>query len=213
MELLSNEKFTDIYTNEAFRNQIAYAHECCNEKGIFLHWQACCYPLHYQVTEQQIIEAAWELERARERAAKKNRKNLVLIGMVMTYPQRYPDDVCNYRVRGYFKNIFGRSFMIEFSTGTGANDFYIPAAEDLTKEIQLGQRSHARQMEFRNYKNLELLGKTLGPYTKANLLDIVNTYFRCHFEELVVDNYTLSIKEHVSVSPKRAKGRQRHTGH
>ena len=201
---LTPEKFAEIYTDEKFRNRVAFAHAYHNsngEKGRI----TCSYPVTYIVTEEQIAEAEAERIRAKKQAVKDNYVKLMLVGMGMAYEARYEDDVCNYRVRGEFQNPDGRVFLIEFGTGQGEN-LRIDHAIDRTRQDEL-QDSFAHQSEFFNFKKLESKTPEMK-YTLSNLLQIVNKYFNCNFREIVIDNYNVSTEDYISVSPEAGNVRR-----
>lgn len=223
---LTEEKFRDIYTNEEFRNQVAFAHGCCNSDGNFMYKKTCSYPIEYIVTDDQIKEAEAERVRATKQTIKDNKGKLMFVGMGMTYTERYPDDVCNHRIRTEFKNVAGHSFFIEFGTGSG-NQMRIDHAVDRDKEREYENKvsqlrtqretvkrysdqwnelcneieKYSKQVYY-NYHGLEH-DRDLPKYTKSNILSLVNKEFDCNFSEIVIDNYNVSTDQYISVSPKR----------
>ncbi len=200
MTYLTTEQFQEIYWDEKFRYEVAYADPCHDAAGQFLYWIATSYPIRHIVTEKQITEALWEIECAKEILRTRNERNLILIGMGIVYPARYPDDVCNYRIRGYFNNPTGNRYFIEFMSAAQGNSFVITHASDETKAETLNH-DHHQQSEYFNFKNLEHLGSSLGIFSKGNLLKVVNKYFRCNFSKLVIDNYHFRPDEIISISP------------
>jgi hypothetical protein len=209
MTYLSTDKFKEIYTDEQFRNEVAYAIECLDTRRNFQYWVTMSYPHRYIVTEEQITEAWLEKESAKRITRTQNKGNLILIGMGFEYPERYPDDVCNYRVRGYFKNSKRNLYFIEFIEAVKGDTFFIPHANDETKARQLNN-DHQRQDEYQNFKNLERLGSSLGIYSKSNLLKVINKYFNCNFRKVVIDNHNLNTDEVISLSPPLNK-REKHS--
>jgi hypothetical protein len=194
---LTAEKFAEIYSNEELRNQVAFAHEQCDKSGNFLRRITCSYPLTYIVNDEQIAAANAERLRAKKQVIQDNLGKLMFVGMGNTYEEKYPDDVCNYRVRTEFINPDGNKFFIEF---TGINGkMHIDHAIDRTKETKLNG-DFKRQSEYYNYKGLERNNNELA-YTKSNILEVVNKYFECNFKEIVIDNYNVSTEDFISISP------------
>jgi hypothetical protein len=197
LQVLTEEKFLEIYTNEKLRNAVAYAHICADSKGNFLHRKALMFPISYKVTNEQVEAANIELNKAKEKAKIKNIGKLVLIGMGMEYTERYADDVCNHRVRGEFLNKYGKKYFIEFGTGRITGEMRIDHSidrdsEELTK--------NGNEQPYKNCKDLERR-KFYPKYTKTSILELINKEFECNFKEIIIDNYTLSPDEIISVSP------------
>jgi hypothetical protein len=195
--VLTPDKFMDIYSDEAFRNEVAGAHQCCDSLGHFKHWQTCSYPITYIVDEEQIKAAKEEKLRRKKEVKDLYQGKLVLVGMGSTYEPRFSGDVCNFRVRGEFQNPAGRRFFVEFTGGHGEG-VHIPHAIDRTAQDE-HQDNINKQHLFYNYQGLER--KQFSHYSHQTLLHVVNTHFDCHFTELVVDNHNLSTDDMVSRSP------------
>lgn len=224
-EKLTTEKFQEIYTNEEFRNQVAFAHAQCNTRGEEQYKITCSYPVTYIVTEKQIELANAEYLRAKAQAITDNKGKFMLVGMGSSYTERYTDDVCNHRVRGEFQAPNGNRFFIEFGTGTG-DRMRIDHAVDRTVEIfhnnkidELAKKSKAfpahskewneihdqirewHKQPYYNYKGLERRNN-MPQYTKQNILTIVNDFFDCSFREVVIDSYNVSSDDFINISPK-----------
>ena len=73
---LTSEKLKEIYTNEKFRNEVAFAHTCLDINHKFKHKKTCDYPDEYIVTEEQIKEAEEERQRAKAETIEKNKNKL-----------------------------------------------------------------------------------------------------------------------------------------
>lgn len=220
---LTPEKFAETYTDEKFRNDVAFAHGCVYE-GEEEYRETCTYPVRYVVTDEQIKEAETERQRAIQQTIKENEGKLMFVGMGCTYPARYEDDVCNHRIRTEFVNAEGHKHFIELGT-MGAEKMRIDHAVDrdledihkdkinelweqrnkvdryskewnaISKEMDIWQRQ-----SYYNYKGLERKDN-LPKYTKQNVLKLVNKYFGCNFKEIVIDNYNVSCDQFFSVSP------------
>lgn len=200
ISVLTDEKFQEIYSNEEFRNQVADAHSCADSKGHFLHKKALCYPLEYIVSDEQINTAKEKREADKIEFIRQNVETLIFKGMGSTYSERFPDDVCNHRVRTEFRNIEGHRYFIEFCRGTSDN-LQIPHAIDRDLEDLCNEKKYKDQ-PYNNYAGLELKNRPSLPYTKANLLQVVNQHFKCDFKKIIIDNYTLSGNDgHICNSP------------
>jgi hypothetical protein len=222
---LTAEKFSEVYTDQAFRHAVAHAHQYCDKGGEALGWQTCTYPVTYAVTEPQIADAKAELARAKEQALSTLGNKLVFVGMGCDYAERYPGDVCNHRIRTSFINAAGKTYFIEVGTGRGLNirvDFSVDRDmqnefESKLTEICVARNAYTRnspewsahdkaaeQYRGQGYYNFAKL-QTQTPellYTKQNVLDIVNKYFECSFSEMEVDEYTLNPDDFICKSPK-----------
>ena len=224
---LTNEKFQEIFSNPEFRNEVAYAHQCCDKDGKFKHYSTCSYPVRYIVTKAQINEAKGLIEfdkKARQNFIKHNPEVLVFVGMGCTYAPRFEGDLCNHRIRTEFKNMEGHSYFIEVGTGRGQEmrvdhsidrDLEIEHDSNLERLSKEMEKVKYRSTEwfklheakerwwkqpYNNFANLER--GAYGDYTKKNLLRIINNNFNCAFEEIEVDNFTLTTDDFVCESPK-----------
>ncbi len=197
---LTDEKFNEIYSNENFRNSVAFAHGYCNAGGELINRQTCSYPVRYIVTDAQIEKAKKELKRAKQETFEKHFNDLLFVGMGMEYPARYEDDVCNHRIRTEFLNKDGKQFFVEFGTGRGEEMRVDYSVDRDLEKIRKSEKS--QRQDYYNYKNLEKMQPI--KYTKTNILNLVNNVFICDFKKIVVDNYTVSCndKEIICVSPK-----------
>lgn len=224
LELISD-KFKDIYTDEEFRNDVAFAHGVADKNGNNKYRKTCSYPIEYIVTEEQIAEAEKERLRAKKQTVKDNKGKLMFVGMGMTYEPRYEDDVCNHRIRTSFVNAEGKMYFIELGTGNGHQmrcdhsvdrDLeyeYEEMAAKLRKERESVKKysdewdelclqidKYTTQVYY-NYKGLEHM-RDMPKYTLQNVLNLVNKYFNCNFKEIVIDNYNVCTDDYTSVSPK-----------
>lgn len=199
--ILSDEKLQDIYTDEEFRNAVAFAHGYTlknGEEGC----KTCTYPVEYIVTTEQIFKANQERERVKKLVVEDIKKNnkLVFVGMGMTYAPRYEDDVCNRRIRTYFVNVKGNKYFIEFGTGRGDNTRIDHAIDETKRElIDAGGSSNGEWIH--NFNGLERRD-SLPKYTLSNLRNLINREFNCKFTSIEVDNYNLNTNDFICYSPK-----------
>jgi len=201
--ILSAELFQQIYTNIRVCNAVAYAHQCCDAGGRNLYKKALMGLHSYIVSEEQIKEAKTELARAKAQAIEENRGKLVFVGMGSAYDARYKDDVCNHRVRAEFFNRDGRKFFIEFCRGISLNDFVITHSIDLDLEQVYRQNRQQKWAQcpqhHNNFKGLEKGVKY--NYTRQNLLSIVNEYFECDYQEIIIDSDLLKPDDFINQHP------------
>ncbi len=203
---LTAEKFAEIYTDESFRNSVAFAHPCCDSGGRFKYYGTCTYPQRYIVTEQHIAEAKKEYERAKAETYEKYSNDLLFVGIGSTYAERYPDDVCNHRIRTEFKNKDGHRYFIEICRGHDDGKYFggfqITFSIDRDLEIRLNSDIH-RQGEYYHFKGLT--SRRNNPeYTLTNVLELVNREFDCKFRNIIIDNYNIhpDDREIICESPK-----------
>jgi len=228
-QILSDEKFQEIYTDEKFRNQVANAYGYSKSNGQLQHMQTCSYPITYIVTDKQITEAKTEKAKAKQNAKNKLKNKLVFVSMGMTYEPRYNDDVCCHRIRTEITNPDGRKFFIE--VGTWGNELmridfvidrdqenhYSQEQEKVHEEIKKRGGYHKvpqsdplyndlkkyQEQPYYWYKN-EVWKDLKVKYTKQNVIDLVNNLFDCNFTEIEIDEYNLSCDDFVCVSPKKS---------
>lgn len=217
--ILTNEQFSDIYTNESFRNAVAFAHGCCDSSGKHQHYKALDYPNEYIVTPEQIEAAKAEYARAKaEKVANLPKGALVFVGMGMEYKSRFEGDLCNHRIRTEFYNSEGRHFFIEVGTGRG-NDYRVDFSIDRDLQIEydsklneaLNKRNALKQYSpewdaanevankywqqpYYNFGGIEKRNFS-EKYTKENILKLINETFGCSYTSIEVDNYTLRTED------------------
>jgi hypothetical protein len=169
---------------------------------MFLHYGTCSYPNRYKVTADQIAEAKKEYERAKAAIYEQHYNDLLFVGMGMQYAPRFPEDVCNYRIRTQFRNREGHLFFIEILGGHGGDNFHVNHSNDVDLENALNHDFN-KQHEYYNYKGLERTELGLK-YTRSNVLELVNKYFDCKFERIIIDNHNIhpDDREVICESPK-----------
>lgn len=199
--------------------EFALSHSVCDRGGVHLHFGALVYPARYAITAQQKEQAARQFAQMKAKFAA-GLGGLVFIGMGMEYSARYPDDVCNHRIRTEIINPKGRRFFIEVGTGTGETmridhvidrdqeDEYKEKAEryyNLIKKSGTQFKEHplypmyleAQKQPYNWYKHSEWSGRSLK-YTNENVIKLVNQLFDCNFSRMVVDNLFLNCGDYVS---------------
>ena len=211
---LTAENFKRIYSDENFRNAVAYAHSCCDKFGNHLYFKALLYPDNYIVSEDQKNEALKELERARKELISNYKKGeLIFIGMGSDFKSDH-SDIGNYRIRANFKNKEGHNFFIELLSSK--KGFYCDYSIDKDMEKEYDAKLSECHDEMKKSKRFSPKWRRLDsirdkyleqPYyntfgiehksfdcdfTKENVLKLINDTFNCNYNTLRVDRYTLS---------------------
>lgn len=195
IEILSEEKFKEINTNEELRNAVAFAHSCCNARGEEEYKKALLYPIAYKVTKTQIMKANALRDKRQKEVLKENANNLLFCAMGMNFKPTINDGVGNHRIRTDFLNSQGVRCFIEVGTKSRDNNLRVDFAiygyiENETK----GNRNAY------NFKKLETETPELK-YTYENVLSLVNKYFGCNFKKMVVDYYNIECSGVICKSP------------
>lgn len=224
--------YDQIFTSEPFRNSVAHAHKCCDANGKFKYFGTCTYPQRYIVTEGQIHEAKSLKAKAElnTRMEAFDKGFIIFVGMGHDYiNEDEPDDIGNHRVRSSFFNIDANQYFLEVGKGND-NKMHIIHSIDSTLELKMGIEAElkygayraikdtgakpkypelikaskeleiARRQIYYNYLKLE--GSGFFPYTKTELLKLVNSKFNCIFKGIVIDNYNVSADKCINQSPK-----------
>lgn len=218
---LSDEKFQEIYTNEKFRNAVAFAHGCYDSNSNFKHYKALDYPQSWIVTPDQISLAEAERQRSKaEKVADLQKGALVFVGMGMDYKARFEGDICNHRIRTNFKNNEGHAYFVEFCRNgrkeNTLNDFVCDFSIDedwrkeqeaeairlldirnsyvrYSKEWEEVQKEYKANDHQRYYNAFGIQHSRLEmQFSDINVLQLINETFGCSYTSLIVDNYTLT---------------------
>lgn len=192
-QILSDEKFQDVYKNEKFRNEVAYSHKYVKNDEVFCITTS--YPTVYRCSLKQKELALAEINRAKAEKMANIGNKLVFVGMGNTYEG---DDIGNYRIRTYFKNKAEDKFSIELlgNLGRSKRDTF-PGFCYVDHAIQ-HTIAGREKVEIRNYAEIE---QRSFEYSKESILKVVNNNFKCAFTVLEIDNYTLCCEEFTCQSP------------
>jgi len=196
---MDQETFKEIYKNEELRNAVAFAHGCFDSEYKFKYQKALMYPISYKVTKDQMIRAKDLRLKKQKEVLKENYNNLLFCGMGMNFKPIIKDGVGNHRIRTHFLNKDGIECFIEFGKGT---DNFL-RIDHAIFNYEYSNKSLREQELFlkNNYKNLERQTPKLK-YTFENLLKIVNKYFDCNFNKIVLDYYNIRCDGVLCESPK-----------
>lgn len=186
IEHLSQEKFTEIYTDKSFRNAVAFPHSQVinfnNSKEKIPVKLTFTFPIKYIVNDKQTIEALKERDRDRKEILSSLKAQVIFIKKGASFSCSSYDIGFN-KIATVIKNSQGRVFYLELSTVPRKNShfkFKCNSVIELIGHIQL-----------RNYMQLESV-KDFGMYTKKNVLTFINKYFNCNFTKIEFDEFTLS---------------------
>lgn len=220
--ILTSEKFSDIYTNESFRNAVAFAHKCYDKYSCFLHYKALDYPNEYIVTTEQIEAAKTEYNRAKaEKVANLQKGQFVFVAMGCDRPIKTEDEINNHRVRTEFKNTEGRHFFVEFCylekqdsytcdysiDRDLENEYSEKLNEALSKRNALEKFSPEwneankvcekyRGQPYYNYGGIQHKSNS-ERFTKGNILKLINETFGCNYISVEVDEHTLRTEDFI----------------
>jgi len=198
--VLSAEKFEEIYTDRKFLVQVTTAGKCLDQFGMFKHLKTCSYPIEYIVTENQKEVANLEMDRQiKEKLIQiKTNNTLTFVGLGMAYESCYIGDVCNHRIRAYFKNGRGRMFMVEFGH-TGGRTY---CSYSIDTDLEMKRKSEvfsSQKQDYYNFADLEMK-RDLGVYNLKNILEIVNSNFGTNFSAIEVNSDILRGEQFLSES-------------
>ena len=191
-EIMTEEIFKRIYKDEKFRNEVAFAIRCETIDGKFKYFRTNSYPKEYQVTPEQIKIAEDVRLKAKEEIIKNNREVLLFTGMGMVFDPIMKGGCNNHRIRTSILNDDSKYFFIELSAIDDKKHFMINHSI---------KRSVEKDEDINNYGRIEKSYKHTK-YNHEEILKIVNEEFGCSFKKMVIDNYTLSPDDYVSVSPR-----------
>jgi len=188
---MTDEKLQEIYTDKKFRNQVATAHQCCDQYGKFKHKKTCSYPHDYIVTDEQIALAQKEREKSQKETQEKHKNSLLFVGMGWSEAEP-KTEIGNPRIRSEFLNKHGKHFLVEFGT-SNAHD----------GAICLFSIDKSNGEDVYNYAGLEKHRTTgCSPYTPDAIMKLVNCQFDCNFTEVFIDNHDLHCDGVICESPK-----------
>ena len=191
--ILTDQKFSEIFTDISFCQQVANAHVCTDKNGVFKHLKTCSYPTEYIVTDEQKNAAIEEFNKQREKRISVLQKNTIyFIGMGMNFEKNDFSDVENFRIRTKIQNAKG-CYFVEFSGDNRQEAFFCHHSIYYPS----GFNNEEKRDEQNNYKGLEC--QTLKGYNKENILNIVNNIFDCNFKNIEIDQILLS-SDNVSIS-------------
>lgn len=203
-------QITDL-TNEMLLN-VANAHKYTLSNGE-TGMETCSYPIRYKVDQYQIKEAKLLVEEKTKSIAEANKNKLFFYGRGW-YKATSSGEVGNPRISVQFENKAGRTFYLELSSAAGGYIFvshainrdkeYLleelkePLLEELRKSKTFSEKliiqSKINELDkkyyYYNYRGLEReFFKLKKEWNKANILELVNTYFYCDFKEIHVENF------------------------
>ena len=214
-------------TNERFTREVNFSHSVCNAQSVHQFYCTMYGGKRYKTTLEQKEQAQKLYEANKQRVIKNVGNKLVFVGMGCEYVARYPDDVCNHRIRTEIVNPQGRRFFIEVGTW-GVELMRIDHVVDRDQEKEYNIKAQEcrgkieaaggfwrvgkgddlyteydkyMQQPYYWYKH-EQWKDLKTKYTNENVLKLVNSLFDCNFIEMVVDYDHLTTDDYTSISPK-----------
>lgn len=214
-------------TNERLTREMNFAHGCCDQYSVFMHY-CTIYGGKRYITSLEQKQRAEKLYKINKQKAIDNIGNkLVFVGMGCEYTARYEDDVCNHRIRTEITNPQGKKFFIE--VGTWGNelmriDFVVNRDQEHEYEEKVQYyrneieakggfnkvwNNDESMINYRKYQEQpyywykkEEWQNLKTKYTKQNVINLVNTLFDCNFTIMEVDYCHLTTDDYTSISPK-----------
>lgn len=204
-EIMTDELFNELIKHDKWIHEIGRPVKCCTREGHFKHYRTCTYPTEYIVSEEQVRMADEHYKRRHDEVLAGIKKGeLVFRAMGGEYPSRFDGDVCNHRMRCYFKCSAGRTWFVEllrtsmYWENEYAADFYY----DFAHEVIDGESHYEIHPPFpvieREYDGRKYLDKRIcKPFTWQNVLEEINTRFGCKYTSARLENYFVSCEEWV----------------
>lgn len=206
--ILSLEEYNKHKDQDRFIHEIAFAH---GVEGWEEDRKALCYYVagvgtDFRVSPELQQKAKEDYNQRKQEIVKSINNKLVFVGMGMDFTPSTPDHIGNHRIRTYIKNNVGILCFVEFgATGKNQNNLrcdhaLIDTRKNTSEWGGLGERDKTE-------KRVSELDSTCGdyePYTKENVLKLVNKYFDCSFKEMEVYSNCLDTEDYTSISEVKA---------
>lgn len=156
----------------------------------------------YKVTKDFIKKAKRIYQYRKKKVIKSITKNkLVFVGMGMSFNPSTINHLNNHRIRTYFKNNEGVLCFVEF--GTSLNKDFLRCDHALTntkKNNSEWDSLRQREETEKRINELESIKGDYTPYTKESILNLVNKYFNCSFNEVEIQDYFISTSDYICKS-------------
>lgn len=193
MEELTKEEFNELINVDKFIHAMRFPVACLDSNHKFKHYRTCTYPIEYIITPEQIAQATDKYYQRHDDIIDNIKVgDLVFKGMGCDYPARFDGDVCNHRIRCYFKNNDDITYFIEIlkcgehfeKKGYGFSfNFNHVVKED-------GEHSY--------YENVLTRDAIQLPFTKDNVLKVINEKFNASYTNMRVENYFITADEYIN---------------
>ena len=202
-EVMTNEMFEELIKQDKWIREIGRPVKCCDQYGNFKHYRTCTYPTEYIVSEEQVRMASEHYQRRHDEvlAGIKNGE-LVFRAMGGDYPARFEGDVCNHRMRCYFKNSAGRTWFVELlkTSEFWEKEYKADFNYDFAFEVIDGKDHYEIHPPFPvvEHEGRKFLDRRIyKPFTWENVLEEINTRFGCNYSSARLENYFVSWDEWV----------------
>ena len=150
----------------------------------------------FKVNENQIREATKEYNKRKESIILSIEDKLVFVGMGMDFKPKDKNHISNHRIRTSFLNNEGVLCFVGFGTNRDQNLLRCDHAIKNTKKNNSEWKSLRERENTEERLNLERIKEEI-PYTKENVLKLVNDWFNCDFEELEVYSYFINTDDYI----------------
>lgn len=199
-KILTVEEYDKHKSNDRFLHEITFAH---GVQGWEPYNKGHCYYFlgsDFKVSPELQEQAKRDYEKRKQEIVNSMGNKLAFVGMGMDFEPTTPHHIGNHRIRTYIKNNDGVLCFVEFGAGMN-KDFLrcdhalVNTRKNYSDWSSLGERD-------RTEKRIELEGikGDYHPYTKAEVLELVNKHFNCNFTELEVYSYCIGCDDYTSVS-------------
>lgn len=203
-EILTEEVYNKYKHDDRFLHEITFAH---GVQGREPDNKALCFygiaKSDFKVSPGLQNRAKEDYQKRKEEITKSINNKLVFVGMGMDFTPKDKDHIGNYRIRTYIQNDEGVICFVEFGSGK-TRDFLRcdHAIMHTKKDFSEWKYAGERDQTEKRIKELEDIRGNYNPYTKQEILNLVNKWFNCSFTEIEVYDYCLNTDDYISVSKK-----------
>ena len=199
---ITDELFEQFIKEDKWIHEIRNACKCCYSDGSFRYYRTVTYPTEYIVSEHQIEIAAKLYDKRHDEVLANIKKGeLVFRAMGGSYSPRFEDDVCNHRMRCYFKSSCGRTWFAELCrTSEEREEKGIGFYYDFAFGVIDGKSCYDISPSFpiieqggHRFYNRDIY----RPFTWKNVLEEINSRFGCNYTSARLENYFVGYKEWV----------------
>ena len=202
MQDLTVEEYNKHKNNDKFLHNIAFAH---GVQGWGDDNKGLCY---YVVGQDYRVSPRLQAQAKKDYASRKQEivnsigNKLVFVGMGMDFKPSTKNHLGNHRIRTYIKNRMGQLCFIEVGTGRENNTMRCDhALVDTKKDNSEWESLREQDQTEKRVRVLELMKSEYHPYTKKELLKIINKSLDCDFSEVEVYSYCLTTDDYTSKTP------------
>jgi len=198
-KILSIEEYNKYKGDDKFIHEVCFAH---GVEGWEPYNKAHCFytiGTDFKVSPEIQQKAKEDYNKRKEEIVKSIKNKLVFVGMGMDFKPSIDGGIDNHRIRTYIKNKEGVLCFVEF--GTARNNNFLRCDHALINT----KKNTSEWVSFRERDNtekrineLESIKGDYNPYTKEEVLKLVNKYFNCDFKEMEIYSYCLNTEDYTS---------------